>query len=84
MSASGGISRGAGFNTAVLSGLDSISSGISKSVEGGNIKRDVIESFRPTPRDRALIASPRDPAFQISAAGDIPSPGIFFYSAKHR
>jgi hypothetical protein len=66
------------FNSAVSSGLDSVSSGISKSIEGGTLKADVIEQFRISPRDPALITSPRDPAFQISTAAQIPAPGIFF------
>jgi hypothetical protein len=77
MSISGPAGR-AVFNTAVSSGLDSISSGISKSVEGGGIKADAIQSFRTPHGDSALLTSPRDPAFQIAASGQIPEPGNFF------
>jgi hypothetical protein len=67
----------AGFNLAVTSGLDSISSGISKSVEGGNVKAEVIQSFRAH-GDPHVFASPRDPAIQIAAGGEIPEPAKFF------
>ena len=74
----GGVGGRAGFNSAVSSGLDSISSGISKSVEGGGVKADVIQSFRPSIGDPALSTSPRDPALHIAASGQIPDPGSFF------
>ena len=73
-----GVGGRVAFNLAVTSGLDSISSGISKSVKGGGVKADVIQSFRTPHGNPTLLASPRDPAFQITAGGQIPEPARFF------
>lgn len=78
MSSIGGTGGRTGFESAVTSGLDSIASGLSKSVEGGGVKADLIQSFGPSSRDAALITSPRDPALQIAASGQIPEPAVFF------